>query len=92
MVWVANIDRNKSRRQGRRIPKSMSVDSPRLSEIEAAARSLSLAATSKPGASRPSSWWEKTGYLLIEKGSSTRTEILKSIAKQLAKGRPSKRT
>lgn len=92
VVWVANIDRNKTKRQGRKIPKSTSVDSPRLAEIEAAAKSLSLRFTSKPGVSRPSSWWEKTGYLLVEKGDSNRTEILRTIAKQVAKERPAKKS
>ncbi len=92
VVWVANIDRNKSRRQGRSIPKPMSVDSPRLAEIEAAAKSLSLQFTLRPGASRPSSWWEKTGCLFVEKGDSDRTEILKMIAKQVTKERPAKKT
>jgi len=91
VLWAANIDRSKSRRQGRRIPKSLSVDLPRLGEIEAAAKSLSLGFISKPGASRPGLWWEKTGCLLVEKGNSTRAEILRSIAKQLAKERPSKK-
>ena len=91
VVWVANIDRNKSRGQGRRIPKSLSVDAPRLAEIEAAAKSLSLEFTSKPATSRPSSWWEKTGCLLVEKESSDRIQILKMIAKQVEKERLSKK-
>jgi len=92
VVWVANINRNKSRRQGRKISKSLSVDSPRLGEIEAAAKSLSLEFTSKPGTSRPGCWWEKDGYLLVEKGSLNRIEILKMMAKQVAKERLSRKT
>lgn len=69
----------------------MSIDLPRLGELEAAARSLSLDPTSKTGASRPSSWWEKTGYLLVERRNSSRAEILKSIARQVARERASRK-
>ena len=92
VVWVANIDRNKTKRQGRRIPKSTSVDSPRLAEVEAAAESLSLRFTSKPGVPRPRTWWEKTGYLLVEKGDLNRSDLLRTIARQVAKERPIKKS
>lgn len=91
VVWTASIDRNKTRLQGRRIPKSISVDSPRLSEIESAAKSLSLDFGPRPGASMPRSWWEKSGYLTVDRGNSSRTEILKNIAKQIAKLRQAKK-
>jgi signal recognition particle subunit SRP19 len=92
IIWTASVDRGKTRRQGRKIPRSLSIDSPRLSELEAAARSLSLDPTPKTGASRPSSWWERSGYLLVERRNSSRAEILKSLAKQIAKERGSKKT
>ncbi len=68
IVWAASIDRNKTRHQGRRIPKSLSVDSPRLNEIETAAKAASLSAATKPGSARPTSWWDKSGYLIVERG------------------------
>lgn len=92
MVWTASIDRNKSRRQGRRTSKFVAVDSPRLGELEAAARTLSLNFTSKQATSRPRSWREKTGYIMVEKRSLSRIEILKMMAKQVAKERLSKKT
>jgi len=92
IVWASSIDRSRTRRQGRRIPKSLSVDSPRLSEIETAAKATSLIAVAKPGGARPASWWDKSGYLMVEKGKLGRSEILKTIAKQVTKERLSKRT
>jgi len=91
IVWTASIDRNKSRLQGRRTSKSISVDSPRLSEIEAAAKSLSLSFTSKQGASKPRSPWEKTGYMLVDRKGQSRAEVYRAIAKQVAKQRQAKR-
>jgi len=91
IVWTASIDRNKSRLQGRRTSKSISVDSPKLSEIEVAARSLSLSFTSRPGASKPRSHWEKTGYMLVDRKGQRRAEVYRSIAKQVAKQRQAKR-
>ena len=92
IVWAASIDRNKTRHQGRRIPKSLSIDSPRLSEIEAAAKASSLSVIAKPGGARPTSWWDKSGYLIVEKGKIGRSELLKTIAKQVTKERLSKKT
>jgi len=90
IVWTASIDRNKSRLQGRRTSKSISVESPRLSEIEVAAKSLCLSFTSKPGVSKPRSHWEKTGYMLVDRKGQSRAEVYRAIAKQVAKQRQAK--
>jgi signal recognition particle subunit SRP19 len=91
VIWAAGIDRNKSRRGGRRISKSIAVDSPKLGELEAAARTLSLSFTSRQAASRPRLSREKSGYLIVEKRGSSRTEMLKTVAKQVAKERASRK-
>ena len=92
VVWPANIDRGKTRKQGRKLSKSLSADSPRLAEIEAALKSIPLSFQSKPGSPRPGTWWEKTGYLLVDKGTLSRTDVLKAIAKHVAKNKLSKKT
>ncbi|MCJ7505509.1 signal recognition particle protein Srp19 [Candidatus Bathyarchaeota archaeon] len=91
IVWVANVDRSKTRHQGRRISKSLSVDSPRLSEMENAAKSASLAPLAKTGSARPGTWWDKTGYVVVDRGNLSRTEILKTIAKHMTKEKQSKK-
>ena len=89
VVWTANIDKKHSRRQGRRISKALSIESPRFNEIEKAAKTLSYDYVARPGSSRPSSWWEKTGFLLIERKAFARAEVLRTLAKQVAKDRVS---
>jgi len=92
VVWPANIDRGKTRKQGRKLSKSLSTDSPRLAEIEAALKSIPLTFQSKPSSPRPGMWWEKTGYLLVDKGVLSRTDVLKAIAKYVAKSKLGKKT
>lgn len=48
VVWPANLDSSKSRKHGRKLAKAVSVQAPRLEEIEDAAKRLSLEAEIVP--------------------------------------------
>jgi signal recognition particle subunit SRP19 len=89
LVWPANLDSSKSRLEGRKIPKSQSVQAPRLDELAEAARRLSLGAEVTPQKSRPRNWWEKTGYITVSMRSS-RLELLRSLAGEVRRIRASK--
>jgi signal recognition particle subunit SRP19 len=79
VVWPANLDSTKSRKQGRKLTKGHGVQTPRLDELSEASKRLALEVEPTPGKSRPSSWWEKGGYLtVVKKG--RRTQILRSLA------------
>ncbi|WP_455368165.1 signal recognition particle subunit SRP19/SEC65 family protein [[Eubacterium] cellulosolvens] len=82
VIWPANLDNRKTRKKGRRIPKSEAVESPRLPELLSVAKKLSLNPEQYDNAALPSSWWEKTGYLLIDKKKSQRVLILE-IAQEI---------
>ena len=82
VIWPANIDARKPLREGRRIPKSAAVESPRIQELFRAAQTLSLNPEAVEGAAQPSSWWEKTGYIWVEK-KKPRTEILREVAHEI---------
>lgn len=82
VVWPANLDSTKSRKQGRKLAKGHGIQTPRLDELSDASRRLSLEVEPTPGRSRPSSWWEKTGYLTVVKNG-TRTQILRSLADEV---------
>lgn len=83
VLWPNYLDSTKTRLQGRRIPKSMSVPSPKLDEIQKAAEKLGLRFEVVPDAGHPQTTWQKTGLLVVFK-SASKTQIIKSVAKELS--------
>lgn len=90
VIWAAAIDSTKSRSEGRRLPKSQAVQAPRIDELEAAARKLSVDPEISPKAAIPSSWWEKTGYVLVKRGDKPRSKLLRDMAAEILKVRRAK--
>ena len=89
LVWPANLDSSKTRREGRKIPKGQSVQGPRLDEIAEAARRLSIDVEITPQKSRPRNWWEKTGYLTLSK-KTPKMELLRSLSIEVRRVRAAK--
>lgn len=83
IIWPANIDSKKTRKDGRKIPKSVSVDSPKLEEIQKASENLGFNFEVVDDAARPSSWWERTGYLILDKGRKSKSSILEEISTRI---------
>jgi|YelNatPaOPRAMG01_1025707.scaffolds.fasta_scaffold93142_3 signal recognition particle subunit SRP19 len=83
IIWLDNLNSSKTRGQGRKVPRDLAVDSPTLEEIERASSELGLKVESKERASRPGSWWERSGYVVIDRGGRPRSEILKGIARAI---------
>ncbi|MCW4047136.1 MAG: signal recognition particle protein Srp19 [Candidatus Bathyarchaeota archaeon] len=91
IIWPVYFDQAKSRSEGRRVPKSLAVPSPKIDEVAEAARKLGLEHEVRPDVGYPKTPWLKTGMLLIEK-KEPKEQIIKKIAKQLLKirGQPQK--
>jgi len=89
IVWPSNLDSVKSRNEGRKVPKGVGVQSPRLEEISQAAERLSLEPELAPGKSRPDAWWERGGYAILPRHG-TRNSILRSLASEIRKMRAAK--
>ena len=89
IVWPANLDSTKSRIEGRKVPKALAIQAPRLEEIIEAGKRLSLDVEIAAGKSRPGSWWEKGGYaLIVRKG--TKGSVLRVLASEIKKARTAK--
>jgi signal recognition particle subunit SRP19 len=86
VVWPANLDSTKSRKQGRKLAKGAAIQTPRLEEINEAATKLSLEAELVPTKSKPSAWWEKSGYAIFPK-KAVKADILRSLASEIRKSR-----
>jgi len=86
IMWPAYFDAGKTRMEGRRIAKTLAVQSPKVPEIEAAAAKLGLEFELVPDKGYPKSPWHMAGMLLVEKKGS-KEQVIRGIAKQLQKAR-----
>jgi signal recognition particle subunit SRP19 len=84
IIWPAYFDSTKTRGEGRRIPKSLAVPSPKITEISDAAEKLGLECEAVLDVGYPKTPWLKTGMLLVKK-SESKEKIIKKIAKNLQK-------
>ncbi len=86
IIWPAYFDQSKTRNKGRRVTKNLTVQSPKIMEIQEAAQKLGLRFEVVADKSYPKIPWAKTGMLLVEKKGS-KEQVINQIAKQLLKAR-----
>ncbi len=84
IIWPAYFDQSKTRKEGRRVPKNLAVQSPRITEIMAAVTKLGLKHEVTAEAGYPKTPWAKTGMIMVEKTTS-KEQLIQKIAKQLLK-------
>jgi signal recognition particle subunit SRP19 len=84
ILWSIYFDSNKTRADGRRVPKKLAVSAPKLEEIQRAAKRLGLQPEVVSDAAHPSSPWLKTGLLILPKTES-KDKTVKKIAEELCK-------
>jgi signal recognition particle subunit SRP19 len=82
IIWPAYFDLARSREDGRRVPKSIAVASPKIAEVKEAAQKLNMACELFPEAGYPKESRLKTGMVLVEKKGS-KNQTIAMIAKQL---------
>lgn len=84
IIWPVYFDCNKTRKDGRRVPKSLAVQSPKILEIKEAADRLGLQNDVNLEAHFPKTPWAKAGMLLVEK-QEAKEKIIQKLARQLLK-------
>ena len=89
VIWPAYLDATKPKSRGRKISRAKAVKSPRLSEIVEAARKLGLNPVVEEEKAFPSSWWEFSGRVLVDKKGG-KTELLRRIAELIKEAREKK--
>ncbi len=82
ILWSLYFDSNKTRKQGRRVSKKISIPSPKLLELESAVKKLGLLPEIVSDAAHPSCPWRKTGFLTLRKNE-TKGKMIDKIAKEL---------
>lgn len=87
-LYLAYFDKSKSRKQGRRVPKELAVERPRLEEVIEAVKKLGLGAEVRAaeGIRYPRCWWDLKGAVLVEK-KVRKEELLKRVASLLKSAR-----
>ena len=86
IIWPAYFDLTKTRMEGRRVPKSLAVQSPKILEVQEATQKLGLKFEVMADKGYSKAPWAKTGMILVEKKGS-KEQIINRIAKQLLKAR-----
>jgi signal recognition particle subunit SRP19 len=89
IIWPAYFDQAKTRKDGRRVSKSLAVQSPKILEVQEAAQKLGLEFEVVADKGYSKTPWAKTGMLLVEKKGS-KEQVISRIAKQLLKARSEK--
>jgi signal recognition particle subunit SRP19 len=86
IIWPAYFDQTKTRKNGRRVPKSLTVQHPKIVEVKMAVEKLGLKHEFAPEAGYPKTPWLKTGMIMVEKKGS-KERVIRKIANQLLKMR-----
>ena len=81
-LWAVYFDSTKTRSEGRKVSKKLSVPSPKLEELQMAAKKLGFQSKTVFDAAHPSTAYRKSGLLILTKTES-KGKTLKKIAKEL---------
>ncbi len=82
VLWPIYFDSTKSRSEGRKVPKSLALPSPKLEELVEAVKRLGLNYIVEEEKRYPRFWWETRGRLLVERRE-RKSLILKNVAREL---------
>ncbi|GBF36358.1 MAG TPA: signal recognition particle protein Srp19 [Methanothermococcus okinawensis] len=82
VIWPVYIDREKSRKEGRRIPQSLGVKNPKLENIYKTLKKMGYSAEIVRNKCYPRIHWELCGYIKVKvENSTSKSELLKEICK-----------
>ena len=84
IVWPVYFDQTKTRKNGRRVPKSLTVRHPKIAEVTTAVAKLGLKHEVTLDVGYPKTPWLRTGMILVEKEGS-KEQVIGRIANQLLK-------
>ena len=84
IIWPAYFDSTKTRDDGRRVPRNLTVPFPKIAEVKEAAEKLGLEHELVADVGYAKTPWLKTGMILVKKKGS-KGQIVFLIAKELIK-------
>ncbi len=83
ILWSIYFDVNKSKTDGRRVPKNLAVAAPKIEELQMASKRLGLQTEIVPDAAYPNLPWLRNGQIIVVKTES-KGKTIKKIAKVLS--------
>ncbi len=84
IIWPVYFDQTKTRKNGRRVTKSLGVQHPKIAEVAMAVEKLGLKHELASEAGYSKTPWVKTGIILVEKKGS-KEQVIRNIANQILK-------
>jgi len=89
VIWSVYFNSDLSRREGRRVSKSLAVTKPNIEEIIESCKKIGFEVIRvNPSAKYPRCWWYPSGYVIVRKKEDVnKRELLKMIAKELRRMR-----
>ncbi len=85
VIWTANIDKKKTRGEGRKTPRKRSVPNVKLNEMVEACKKLGIKCTPENN-KYPRSWWEEGGRIRVPKNG-TKSQLMDKISQEIIKSR-----
>ena len=85
IIWTVNLDKRKSRSEGRKIPKRYAVANVKLKELIEACKALGLEFYAEDK-KYPKSWWEEGGRIRVKK-TGKKLDLMIELAKKIAEMR-----
>lgn len=84
IIWPINLDLEKSRKEGRKVPKKFAVKEPTTKDIEKAAEKIGLNPVPEKNKAHPKEWWDVKGRVQVDKLKS-KSHTIKEIGKNIRK-------
>lgn len=88
VIWTVNLDKRKSRSEGRKIPKRFSIPNVKLQELVEACQELGIECVEEDK-KYPKCWWEETGRIVVPKIES-KTKLMVKLAQKISELREEK--
>jgi signal recognition particle subunit SRP19 len=86
VLWPSYFDLNKTRKEGRKVGRSLAIEHPTIEELTRAVELLGIPHNADRSAAYPRCWWEKSGRVFINK-IAPKSRLIISVAKSLRKVR-----
>ncbi|MCD2204367.1 signal recognition particle subunit SRP19 [Halobacterium sp. KA-6] len=81
VIWPAYFDATLSRREGRRVPESLSVEDPTVDEVATAVQQVGYDAVVERDVAYPRQQWEDSGRVLVKGADDAgKSDLLQAVA------------
>ena len=83
IIYPEYFDKNKSRSEGRRVPKNLSIKNPHIEDIGKVLDDMDVPNRIERHATHPGHWYEENGRVIVPKQQEKKEEFLDILAKEL---------